>query len=288
MNFRLLKTVRMEEVKDPTGGGEGAAGGGSDDGTDDKSGGGDGESGDSDKDRDTGKKDDDKGGPSTEEAKLLKEVMQKKERIQALTDREAELQAEVDKFKGIDVDQVRELLAEREKAEVTKLEKKGEWDRLRERMADEHKKEIGALKDQLGLANTSVSEKDATIIELTIGHSFDNSKFVTDDTLLTPRKARIIYGDHFDIENGKVVGYDKPKGDSKRTQLVNGSGASLGFEESLRSIIDGDPDVDSILRSKMKSGAASSSKPADKGPADVGKKSGLDKISAGLKSRTGK
>lgn len=283
MNFRLMKTVRMEEVKDPTGGGEGGAGGGEGGKGDDKAGG-DEKTGDPDADRETGQK----GGPSEEEVKLLKEVMQKKERIQALLDNETKLKAEIDKFKGVDVEQVRELLREREEAEVKKLEKKEQWDRLRDRMAEEHQKEITTLKDQLGEVQKSVSDKDATIIELTIGHSFDSSKFITDDMTLTATKARIIYGDHFDVEDGKIVAYDKPKGDSKRTQLVDGSGKSLSFDASLRSIVSSDPESDSILRSKMKAGAASGSKQTEKGPKPITVRSGLDRITDGLQKRAGK
>ena len=57
--------------------------------------------------------------------------------------------------------------------------------------------------------------------------------------------------------DGQVVAFDKPRGAQNRTQLVDASGEALGFEAALKKIVDGDPDRDSIVRSKAKQGADS-------------------------------
>lgn len=128
----------------------------------------------------------------------------------------------------------------------------------------------------------------AQIVELTVGHSFDNSGFIRDEMVLTPRKARVVYGDHFDVEDGRLVGYDKPRGTGERTKLVDGKGEPLGFEEAMRKIVEIDPDRDNLLKSKLKQGADS----ADKKPAVVevalSKKpepKGISKIEAALATK---
>jgi len=195
-------------------------------------------------------KKDEKPGVSDAEAKLMREVMQKKDKIK-------ELETKIKNFDGINPEEVRALLAEKKKQEEEALEKKGEYDRLRQRMADEHQAELKAVKNQFAeIADLNKSLK-ANIEELTVGQAFANSNFISQETILTPGKARIIYGSHFDVEDGQVVAYDKPRGASERTKLVDARGASLSFEESLKRIVDTDPDKDRMIRSKAKSGAES-------------------------------
>jgi len=210
---------------------------------------------------------------SDEEARLLKENMQKKE---ALRKKDEEIAALKKSVEGLDLDAVRKLLAEQKTAEEKALEAKGDYERLKARMAEEHAKEIKTLKDQLA--------QEASERAKLVGSQFAQSKFIADELTLTPAKARVIYADHFDLEDGKVVGYDKPRGAANRTALVDQYGTPVAFDQALAKIVDLDPDKDHLIKSKVKAGAGSQTSRASgvqkqEVPAD-----GISKISAGLKA----
>lgn len=259
----------------------GGGGGGSDDngGSDDKGGAGADDKGGTD---DKGGDKTQKTGPSDEEARLLKENMQKKEQLRKQAEELAALKKSVE---GLDLDSVRKLLAEQKTAEEKQLEARGEWDRLKARMAEEHGNEKKALTEQIAALQAQLNGASGTINELTIGTSFGQSKFISEELVLPASKARVLYGDHFDLEDGKVVGYDKPRGAANRTALVDGSGNPISFDAALRKIVEIDPEKDHLLKSKVKPGAGSDSK---KPVGDIGSKGDVNpdavtKISAGLK-----
>ena len=221
-----------------------------------------------------------KPGVSDAEAKLMREVMQKKEKVR-------ELETRLRTFEGINPDEVRALLAEKKKAEEEALEKRGEFDRLKARMAEEHQTELKAVKDQFAEITNLNQSLNKTIEELTVGQAFSSSNFISQDTVLTPSKARIIYGSHFDIEGGQIVAYDKPRGASERTKLVDARGAALPFEDALKRIVDADPDKDTMIRSKAKAGAESKTetvKVREKAP----ELRGRDRIAAALSAASKK
>mgnify|MGYP007005602043 FL=1 len=186
-------------------------------------------------------------------------------------------------FEGIDPTAVRKLLNDQKSAEEKALAAAGDWERLKARMAEEHGKEITTLQQQLAEANAKVLNTVGTINDLSVGTQFSQSKFIAEELTLTPAKARVIYGDHFDVEDGKVVGYDKPKGAQNRTAMVDQYGNPVSFEEALKKIIEADPEKDELLKSKVKPGAGSESKkPAGNAKPDTNVDS-ISKIASGLK-----
>lgn len=219
---------------------------------------------------------------SDREAKLLKETMQRKERIR-------ELEAQVQAFGDVTPDQIKALLdadAARKAEEANRakadLEARGEFDRLKEMMVKEHQLTLSTKDQELN----ELREINATLVknleEMTVGADFGNSKFIADELLLTPSKARVIYGQHFDVKDGKVVGYDKPAGAKDRTVLVGGDGKPLSFDDALRKIVAADPDRDSLIRAKAKPGAGSAKPEA--GAPEKPVAAGVGRISAGLAS----
>ena len=221
--------------------------------------------------------------PSESEAKLLKEVMSKKAKIKELESNLNSLQSSLKQFEGIDPEQIKSLLSEKEQAEQQKLEAKGEWEALKKRMADEHKSEKQKLLEQFESLNGSLNQKTALIEKLTLGHEFDNSKFIRDELVLTPRKAKAVYGDHFSIdENGSIVAYDGPVTKSDRSMLVDSSGDPLPFEEAIKRLIDADPDKDELIRSKRRPGAGSNTETSKGTPPVTRKLSAREKIELGL------
>jgi hypothetical protein len=202
--------------------------------------------------------------PSDEDKKLLKEVMKKKERIEAL-------EAQLKQFEGIDPAEFRKLTSEKKEAEKAKkeAEKKaaeaaGDFDRVKQMMLEEHKKELDAERAVSEELRKALKGREREIDDLTIGQTFAASHFVREELVLTPNKARVVYGAHFSREEGKLVAYDKPDGESNRTKLVDSRGEALSFDAALKKIVEADSDRDHVLKSKLQIGANSKTT-ADKG-----------------------
>lgn len=229
-----------------------------------------------------------KGGnkPTDREAELLREVMDKKGKITSLADEVNALKANLTKFDGIDLDQVQALLTEKTDRERRELEKRGEFDRVKEQMVAEHGTVVESLKTsyegKVGELSTELSKATSLITELTIGRSFGDSPYVRDTLTLTPSKARVVYGSHFELQDGKVVAFDKPAGASERTVLVDGSGQPLAFDQAIEKIVKADPDHEHLVRFKGKPGAGSKSDSDTKPKVRVG--SGRDRIGAAIAS----
>jgi hypothetical protein len=282
MNYLLRKLMAnggfMNAAGDGSGGagdGAGGAGGAGAAGTDDKGGQG---SGVDDK---SGKK-----GPSDEEARLLKENMKRKEELRKAGEDKAALEAKLKQFDGIDPDAIRKLLDEQKTAESKQLEAKGDWERLKARMAEEHTREVGTIKQQLEALQAQLAKSNGTINDLSIGSKFGQSQFISEEMTLTPAKARVIYGDHFDLVDGEVVGYDKPRGSANRTAIVDGYGNAVAFDAAMAKIVESDSEKDHLLKSKIKSGAGSESKKSSGSQQQQSKStegmSSLSKIANGL------
>lgn len=223
--------------------------------------------------------------PTDEEAKLIKEVMAKKEKIEQQSKQIAELsdfKKKIDDIGGFEA--LAKMVTDKKAAEQEALEKKGEWEKLKAQMAEAHNKEIGEFKTKIADLEGKLKAETGKISQLTLGASFANSKYL-EKTVLTSGKAQAIYGSYFDIgEDGKVTGYDKPRGAAGRTMLVDGQGNPVGFEAAIERIIAADPDKDSLLRAKGKHGGGSGTSGAvvDHKDDENTEKSGIDMILAGL------
>ena len=194
--------------------------------------------------------------PSAEEAKLIKEVMNKKTALTAANTELARVNALLETYSGIDVVKVRALLAETEAAEEKKAIAAGDFERLTKQMGERHTADKAGVQTLLDAATLQASGLQKQIENLTIGSAFTGSKFVAEDLLLPSNKARALYGSHFEFKDGEAVGYDKPAGAPERTLLVDASGAALKFDVAMRKIVEADPDGQQMLRSKVKPGSS--------------------------------
>lgn len=228
--------------------------------------------------------------PSEAEAKLLKDMMKQKTRASELEVQLAAVSEKLKTFEGIDAAKVKTLMAEQEEIERKRLIAEGDFDRLTKQMAERHTAEKTTMLEQIAVAVGNTKSLQQQIADLTVGGSFTSSKFVTEELTLTPSKARVIYGAHFEFKDGAVVGFDKPVGASDRTMLVNSTGNALSFEDAMKKIVEADPDRDELIRSKMKPGAGSSAtKPAKKSDSEQSSSmTGVEKIAAGLKALASK
>ncbi|MCR9222942.1 MAG: hypothetical protein NXH70_02635 [Hyphomonas sp.] len=223
----------------------------------------------------------------TEKAKLLKESMGRKDTLKSKDEELAALKAQ---FEGIDPDAAREAMkaaaeaAEAKKAsELKQLESKGEYDKILEQVNTANAEKLSAKDKELETRDGEIASLKATINKLTVGNSFGSSKFIADELVLTPSKVEALYGSHFDVEDGAMVAYDKPRSSTERTKLVDDKGAPLNFEAAITKIVSADPDFERMQKSKLKPGAGSADGDGkDKSKGDDGV-SGVSRISVGLK-----
>lgn len=296
MNFELIRRQLQARGYWDKAGDDGAQGGGSgaggdnggegagDDANSDQGAGEGGEGAGDDGDSGKGGKDDKGGKTSDEVAKLLKESMSRKEKIKDLQTKLDEATRKLSEVGDLDLEEVRGLLKERKEAEQRELEAKGQWDQLKKQLLDQHQKTVSDLQKQIQEANQKAAGAQGVIEELTVGQSFSNSKFIGEEMTLTPAKARIVYGAHFEVEEGKVVAYNKPRGAADRAQLIDGQGEPLGFDEAIKALVEQDPDRDHLIRSKAKPGAGSRTIPG-KEPETKVEVRGESRIAAGLKAK---
>jgi len=222
--------------------------------------------------------------PSDKEAELLKDLMKQKEARKKADDAVKAAEEKLKRFEGIDPEEIQKLLNEKKDAERAALEAKGDFERVKQMMRDEHTKEVEKLKKGSEDTVAKLNEALSRIDELTVGSAFANSNFVKEDLILTPAKARVIYGSNFEMVDGELVAFDKPRGSANRTKLVNAAGDPLSFDEALKKLVEADGDKDTILKSKMKGGMGG--KPGDKGKVpptnDADGVKGLSRIQAAL------
>ncbi len=225
---------------------------------------------------------------SDSEAELVREVMQKKEKLNQTTEQLKQANDRLAAYEGVDPEEYRKLKAAQADAERKELEAKGDWERLRQTMAEQHQKELEEVKTksqkELEALQAQLANMNGTLQELTVGQSFATSSYIKEELVLTPLKARRVYGEHFEIEDGKVVAFDKPRGAKERTKLVDSRGMPLPFDDAIKRLVDADPDKEEMLRSKAKPGAGSETT-TTKQPEVQQKLRGVSKIAAALAAR---
>lgn len=167
-------------------------------------------------------------------------------------------------FEGVDLDAIKKLMADKEasekaarEAELKAAQKAGDVERVKAMMAEAHKSEIEKLIAAAAAKDTALAEKDKVIDDLTVGAAFSGSEFITKELIYTPADARKLYSAHFDVVNGEIIPFDKPRGAANRSEMIDGQGRPLPFDEAMKKIIDAKPERDSLLRSKLAAGAAS-------------------------------
>jgi hypothetical protein len=230
------------------------------------------------------------GSVDNEKADLIKDLMKWKSKAKDLesqftsvSDKAKQADAYKDALGDMSLDDLKGLIAQRKDTERVALEKKGEYDRILQQVREENAKIAAQLQTQLEEVTTKLSEKDKQIVELTIGRAFRDSEFVRESSALPASIAQREFGDHFEFIDGRLVGYDKPRGASDRTPLVDDNGDYRSFDAAISALYLKHPDSKNIIRSKQKGGTGSTTvsvTPAMQKQATQLK--GIDKIAAGL------
>lgn len=217
----------------------------------------------------------------SEKAALLREVMDKKNKLRDVEKRAADAAAALAAYGGVDPEKVRDLLRREAEAERADAEAKGDFERVKAMMVEEHEREKAALAERIAALESETGSFRATIDELTVGNSFATSQFIRESLTLTPTKARQLYGSHFEVKDGKTLAYDKPAGSKERTVLTGGDGKPLSFEAAMAKLIDQDPDKDMLLRAKVAPGSGSATTQQNPSVKQVDNASfGVDRIRA--------
>lgn len=194
-----------------------------------------------------------------------------------------EAQTKLKLYEGIDPEIARKMLADQAAAEEELKLKRGEFEAIRKQMMEKHEAEKKELLDRLTNSDSKVERLTQIMENQIVGSHFDTSTFITEETVLTPSKARALYGAHFDVVESAVVGYDKPRGEANRAPLVDASGKPLPFKEAIKTIIEADPDKDALLRAKAKPGSGSNPpKGSTKTETTSASLKGIDKIKIAL------
>jgi len=208
-------------------------------------------------DIDSNKKPDAKLDNKPEDTKLLAEVMEKKEKLRKTQAEKQALEAKLKEYGDIDPKKVQELIKREQDIAQKQVEERGEYEQAKKMMAEAHQNETKALNDKIAALSDQLAERNQIIDGLTLGNNFANSTFIKDNLILTPSKARALYGSYFEVKDGKIIPYNKPAGSPDRAPLVNANGDVYDFDAAFSKIIEADPDRDTLLRSKIKEGAAS-------------------------------
>lgn len=205
--------------------------------------------------------------PSDAEAKLLKELMALKEKSRVAAE---ELNALKGALGDTKADDIKVLLEQKKEADRLALEKRGEYDRILEQVKAEHVRELGTLSEQVEAMRLQLSEKDSSLVDLTVGRAFSESIFIREKSRIPASIARKEFGSHVDIVDGSAVVYDKPRGAAERTPIVDGTGKPKSFEDGIQALYAAHADAGELIRAQAKPGAGSQNddlggkKPADK------------------------
>jgi hypothetical protein len=210
------------------------------------------------------------------------------EEIAELRRQAKEAQDALKKFEGLDPEAARKAIADAATAEAARIEAEkakakaeGNFEKLRELQAQEAQAAIDAAN---AARDTAVRERDEARRELSqsrIETAFANSKFLQDETILSGPRAQRLFADHVEIENGKVVVYDKAAGETKRAKIMDTKGNPLPFNDAIAKLINAQPDKDTLLKAKTTPGAGSKTTEGKTTKAAEGRQA---RLAAGLKA----
>jgi hypothetical protein len=223
--------------------------------------------------------------PTDAEAKLLKELMKNKKDRQAAEAALAQANEQLAKFRGLDAEKIRAMLAEAEERATKELEAKGQWDALKKQLVEAHGSALTEKEAKINEALQKYAEAQAKIAELTVGSAFGQSEFLSKKVAWSTSKVRQLFGAHFEFNGEAVVAYDKPAGAKDRAVLVDAKGDPLSFEAAIEKFVMADPDRDLMLKSDVRPGAGSKTEKGGAAPARTTELSGRDRIKAALAAK---
>lgn len=168
------------------------------------------------------------------------------------------LETQLAAFEGIEADKAREALKKVQALKDKDLIDAGEAERLRTEIKESFQGKLDAKDAELETVRGNWSKEK-------LSNAFNGSKFVKDKIAIPPDMLQATFGQHFEVEDGKIKPVD---GNGNTIFSKSNPGEIAGFDDALEQIIAVYPHRDSILKG---SGANGSGAGAPNGAA--GKKS---------------
>jgi len=204
----------------------------------------------------------------------------------------AAAKAEAAKFNGLDPEAARAAIAAAKEAaekaaelEEAKAKAEGNFEKLRELQQAETEAAVKAAEEAKAAALAEAQAAREELVKAKIETAFANSKFLQEETILSGPKAQRLFSDHVEVEDGKVVVYDKPAGTAGRAKVMDTKGNALPFNDAIKKVIEADADKDAFLKTKTTPGAGSKTTDGKPSPGD---KSRHERLKEGLAKLRGK
>lgn len=159
-------------------------------------------------------------------------------------------EAKLKAFDGLDdADAARQALETVANIDAKKLIDAGKVDEIKAEAVKAYKDQLtAAQKSHAEEMNTLKQERDDIRNQYhaeTIGTRFASSKFIGDKTILPGPAAQKIFGDHFKIEDGKLIAYDAS---GNKIYSRSKPGEVADFEEAIETVIGSYAYRDNILK----------------------------------------
>jgi DNA repair exonuclease SbcCD ATPase subunit len=182
-------------------------------------------------------------------------------RRQKLKEMEQELETLKTKFEGLeDPDAAKKALETMKNLNDKQLMEAGEVEKLKANIKEGYEAQLVQTKSgyetKIKEKVEELTNKDKQIRQLVIEGAFNSSKFISENTTLTPDIAYRYFGDYFEVQllNGKLVAVGKFNGEPILSAKEN-PGELASAEEAIEFLIDKYQFKDRILKGTMQSGA---------------------------------
>lgn len=158
-------------------------------------------------------------------------------------------------FEGLDPVKVREALTTVENLGSGELLAAGKVEEIKAAAIDATKKgyegQIAAFREKETSLNNQVGSLTSSYHSEMLGNRFATSKFISEKMSVPAVMAQKIFGEHFKVEDGKVIAYD-----AKGTKLYSQAhpGEIPEFEEAVALIVNAYPYKDTVLKGRGNSG----------------------------------
>jgi uncharacterized protein DUF6651 len=165
------------------------------------------------------------------------------------------------------------LKTQQEQAEEDRKKKAGEFDALRQQMAERHEKALKAERDKIAVETDLRAKAVADLHNTLIGLAFagasewfgDNGK-----TVLTPDIAQAYFGKHIVVKDEHGVRTVVVKDQHGNDLIDTKTGQPMPFDRAIGELIDALPAKDRILRGSGKAGSGSAGgSTTNPGPQDL-------------------
>lgn len=195
-------------------------------------------------------------------ARLTNESKRHRERAEAA-------ETKLTKFDGLDPDKAREALDMVGKIDDKKLIDAGKVDEVRNEMRTQYEKQIADAQAERDAATQRADN-------MLVSQAFRDSKFVNEQLILPADIAQKTFGDHFKVEDGKVVPQDSsgnPIYSKKR------AGEVADADEAMEIIVGAYAHRDMILKAPDTNGTGGQGGGGGRGNGRVMKRSEFDTLS---------